>query len=106
MLYRFLLRPLLFALDAERAHNFALTAASCLAWSPLACRAVRTLLARPRARPVQLLGLMFPNPIGLAGGMDKNGRAPLAWWAFGFGFVELGTVTPRPQAGNDKPRMF
>jgi dihydroorotate dehydrogenase len=55
---------------------------------------------------VQALGLTFPNPVGLAGGMDKNGEAPLAWWAFGFGFVELGTVTPKGQAGNDKPRMF
>lgn len=106
MLYRHLLRPLLFTLDAERAHELALFAARQLARSRFVCRAVRSVFARPRPRPVQLLGLTFPNPIGLAGGMDKNARAPLAWWAFGFGFVELGTVTPRPQPGNDKPRMF
>ena len=68
--------------------------------------AVHDVLARPRPRPVTALGLTFPNPVGLAGGMDKNAVAPLAWWAFGFGFVELGTVTPRPQPGNDRPRMF
>ncbi len=106
MLYRFGLRPLLFTLDAERAHELALFSARQLARSRFACRVVRDVFARPRSRSVQLLGLTFPNPIGLAGGMDKNARAPLAWWAFGFGFVELGTVTPRPQAGNDKPRMF
>ena len=63
-------------------------------------------VARPASRPVSALGLHFPHPVGLAGGMDKDGLAPLAWWAFGFAFLELGTVTPRPQPGNDKPRMF
>jgi len=106
MLYCYLLRPLLFRLDAERAHELAVFSARQLARSRFACRVVRELFARPRSRPVQLLGLTFPNPVGLAAGLDKNARAPLAWWAFGFGFVELGTVTPRPQAGNDKPRMF
>jgi dihydroorotate dehydrogenase len=106
MLYRTLLRPLLFSLDAERAHELALSAASLLARSRLLSRFVRVVLARPRPAPVNVLGLTFPNPVGLAGGMDKNAVAPLAWWAFGFGFVELGTVTPRPQPGNERPRMF
>jgi dihydroorotate dehydrogenase len=106
MLYRAFLRPLLFSLDAERAHELALAAARRLAGSRLLARAVHDVLARPRPVPVTALGLTFPNPVGLAGGMDKNGVAPLAWWAFGFGFVELGTVTPRPQPGNDRPRMF
>src|SRR5688572_114735 len=106
MLYRSLLRPLLFSLDAERAHELALRSASALARSRLLCRAVHDVLARPRSRPVTALGLTFPNPVGLAGGMDKNAVAPRAWWAFGFGFVELGTVTLRPQPGNDRPRMF
>ena len=106
MLYRALLRPLLFRLDSERAHELALRSASILARSRLLTRLVHDVLARPRAVPVQALGLTFPNPVGLAGGMDKNAVAPLAWWAFGFGFVELGTVTPRPQPGNDRPRMF
>jgi dihydroorotate dehydrogenase len=56
--------------------------------------------------PVEIAGLRFANRIGLAGGMDKDGCAPLAWRAFGFGFLELGTVTPKPQLGNPKPRMF
>jgi dihydroorotate dehydrogenase len=106
MLYRSLLRPVLFKLDAERAHELALRAAAMLASSRLLSRAVHDLLARPRRLPVHVLGLDFPNPVGLAGGMDKNAVAPLAWWAFGLGFVELGTVTPRPQPGNDRPRMF
>ncbi len=99
------LRPLLFRLDPERAHHLALSAASGLARLPTACRLVRA-VARPASRPVSALGLHFPHPVGLAGGMDKDGVAPLAWWAFGFAFLELGTVTPRPQKGNDKPRMF
>ncbi len=106
MLYRSLLRPILFSLDAERAHELALAAAARLARSQLLARLVHDVLTRPRPAPVTLLGLTFPNPIGLAGGMDKNGVAPLAWWAFGFGFAELGTVTPRPQPGNERPRMF
>ena len=60
----------------------------------------------PESEPIQLMGLTFPNRLGLAAGLDKNGVAPWAWWAFGFGFVELGTVTPRPQAGNPRPRIF
>ena len=106
MLYTSLLRPLFFRLDAEAAHDLALRGASLLARSRLACQAVERVLARPAPRPVSAMGLTFPNPVGLAGGMDKNGVAPLAWWAFGFGFVELGTVTPVGQPGNDKPRMF
>ncbi|HET6572177.1 MAG TPA: quinone-dependent dihydroorotate dehydrogenase [Fimbriiglobus sp.] len=106
MLYRSLIRPLLFALDAERAHGLALTAAALLSRSRLLSRFAHDVLARPRPRPVTAFGLAFPNPVGLAGGMDKDGVAPLAWWAFGFGFVELGTVTPRPQPGNERPRMY
>jgi dihydroorotate dehydrogenase len=106
MLYRALFRPLLFRLDAERAHDLALRSAALLARSRLLARFMHDVLARPRSRPVEVLGLTFPNPVGLAGGMDKDGVAPLAWWAFGFGFIELGTVTPRPQPGNDRPRMF
>jgi dihydroorotate dehydrogenase len=105
MIYTNLLRPLLFRLDPETAHNWALRGTAGLARFPTACRLIQA-LARPKPHPVRTLGLTFPNPIGLAGGMDKNGLAPFAWWAFGFGFIELGTVTPKPQSGNDKPRMF
>src|SRR5688500_19149531 len=105
MSYR-LVRPLLFRLDAERAHDLALASVRRLAIRPRLCRWIRRRIARPADRPVTIAGLTFPNRVGLAGGMDKNGVGPLAWWAFGFGFVELGTVTPRPQPGNPMPRMF
>ena len=100
-----LLRPLLFRRPPEDAHHLALSAAGGLARFPPLCRLVRA-AARPGATPVAAMGLHFPHPVGLAGGMDKDGLAPLAWWAFGFAFLELGTVTPRPQPGNATPRMF
>jgi len=97
-----LARALLFRMEAERAHGLGLSALQA-AWR---CGAVR-LVARPRADfPVQAFGLRFPNPVGLAAGLDKNGAHVDALLALGFGFVEIGTVTPRPQAGNPKPRMF
>lgn len=95
-------RPLLFALDPERAHGLALEALQ---------KAYRfgllPLLSRPaRALPVEVLGLKFANPVGLAAGLDKNGECIDALAALGFGFIEVGTVTPRPQPGNPRPRMF
>lgn len=105
MSYRLLIRPILFRLDAERAHNLALSFAARISRSRFLSHGLHRLVA-PRLDPVTVTGLSFPNRVGLAGGMDKNAVAPRAWWAFGFGFIELGTVTPRPQAGNDKPRMF
>jgi dihydroorotate dehydrogenase len=102
MLYR-LVRPLLFRLDAERAHELGLGVARFVADRP---RLARLLHSPSTRRPLRVSGLDFPNPVGLAAGLDKNAVAPLAWWAFGFGFAELGTVTPRPQPGNPKPRMF
>ena len=105
MFYR-CLRPLLFRMDAERAHNLALRSARLLSSMPPVARALRQTIARPARDTVSLMGLEFPHRVGLAAGMDKNGVAPWAWWAFGFGFVELGTVTPKPQDGNPKPRMF
>lgn len=105
MLYR-LIRPLLFSLDPERAHGLAMAGARFLDARPRLARTVRRFVARPAERPVRLLGLTFPNRCGLAAGFDKNCEAAWAWWAFGFGFVELGTVTPRGQPGHDRPRMF
>ncbi len=97
-----LARPFLFAFDAERAHGLALSALE-LAWrtgtTPL-------LAARPQPMPLNVFGLDFPNPVGLAAGLDKNGEHIDALFGLGFGFVEIGTVTPRPQAGNPKPRLF
>jgi dihydroorotate dehydrogenase len=105
MLYR-LLRPLLFQLDAEQAHNLGVAAAAFLGRRRLLSNLIRNTLARPLLRPKTIAGLTFKTPIGLAAGLDKNAVAPRAWWAFGLGFAELGTVTPKPQAGKDKPRLF
>jgi dihydroorotate dehydrogenase len=105
MLYR-LIRPLLFALDPEQAHEIALGAVRLLARSRWAADLTRQYLARPRPVSVRVAGLDFPSPVGLAAGLDKNAEAPLGWWALGFGFAEFGTVTPRPQAGNLRPRLF
>ena len=97
-----LIRPLLFRLDAERAHGLGLSGLQA-AWR---CGA-SPLLARRRAGfQVKAFGLQFPNPVGLAAGLDKNGAHVDALLALGFGFVEVGTVTPKPQEGNPKPRMF
>ena len=97
-----LARPFLFALDAEQAHGAGLRALE------LAYRTGTLGLAtrQPGPMPTRVLGLDFPNPVGLAAGLDKNGAHIDALLALGFGFVEVGTVTPRPQAGNPQPRMF
>jgi len=97
-----LARPFLFRLDAERAHELALRSIDA-AWRT----GLNPLLAlRPAPLPVEAFGLRFDNPVGLAAGLDKNGAYVDALAALGFGFVEVGTTTPRPQAGNPRPRMF
>lgn len=98
-------RPLLFALDAERAHRLVLGA---LGAAPRAAGAAVRLLGGPppAPRPVKVGPLVFPQPVGLAAGLDKDGEAIAAWPSLGFGFVELGTVTPRAQPGNPQPRLF
>ncbi|HEX7731719.1 MAG TPA: quinone-dependent dihydroorotate dehydrogenase [Rhodanobacter sp.] len=97
-----LLRPLLFALDAETAHGLTLYGLDVAHRSEL-----MRFVARPAAElPVEAFGIRFPNPVGLAAGLDKNAEHLDALGALGFGFVEVGTVTPRPQAGNPKPRLF
>jgi dihydroorotate dehydrogenase len=93
-----ILRPLAFALDAERAHD-------------LTIRALRLVPGGERAKAdpllkVQVAGLDFPNPVGLAAGFDKNAQVHAQMLGFGFGFVEVGTLTPLPQAGNPRPRLF
>lgn len=97
-----LARPFLFAFDAERAHALGLRAIE-LAYrtgtNPLLAKAIAPM-------PTRAFGLEFPNPVGLAAGLDKNGEHIDALLALGFGFVEIGTITPRPQQGNPKPRMF
>jgi dihydroorotate dehydrogenase len=95
MLYA-LARPLLFALDPETAHNAALRFAGLAG----------LFAATPPACPVRVMGLDFPNPVGLAAGLDKHAEHVDALSSLGFGFLELGGVTPRPQPGNPRPRLF
>jgi dihydroorotate dehydrogenase len=97
-----LARPFLFGLDPEHAHDLTMDALARLQNTPLQC-----LWSQARvADPVEIAGLTFPNRIGLAAGLDKNGRCIDGLGAMGFGFIEVGTVTPKPQPGNPKPRMF
>ncbi|MEP6777187.1 MAG: quinone-dependent dihydroorotate dehydrogenase [Chthoniobacterales bacterium] len=97
-------RPLLFSLDPEGAHHAAIACLRAASSFPVALRWLRRF--HPIAKPTQVFGLTFPNPIGLAAGFDKNGVALPAWAALGFGFIEIGTVTARPQPGNPRPRIF
>lgn len=98
MLYD-LARPLLFALDAESAHEMSLSALSRLG------RLMPPAKPLP-ATPTTVMGIDFPNKVGLAAGLDKNGEAIDGLARFGFGFIEIGTITPRPQPGNPRPRLF
>lgn len=101
MYYPFV-RKALFQLDPERAHEFTFQQLRRITGTPLAA------LVRQNVpeKPVQCMGLTFKNPLGLAAGLDKNGECIDALGAMGFGSIEIGTVTPRPQPGNDKPRLF
>lgn len=101
MLYR-LARAGFFQLDAEKAHDLAIQNFKRFTGTPI------DLFYRQQLpnRPVECMGLTFRNPVGLAAGLDKNGECIEAFDAMGFGFVEVGTVTPRAQSGNDKPRLF
>jgi dihydroorotate dehydrogenase len=97
-----LIRPLLFTLDAEAAHDATLKLLSVAYQSGLA----KMFFPPISDNPANVMGLSFKNPVGLAAGLDKNGNYIDALAALGFGFIEIGTVTPRPQSGNPKPRLF
>ena len=102
-----LIRPLLFLLDAEISHDLVFGLVRLLYLVPGTRVLVRLLLAKRTPRlPVEVMGLQFANPIGLAAGLDKNARNVRILSDLGFGWLELGTVTPRPQAGNPRPRLF
>jgi dihydroorotate dehydrogenase len=104
-LYKQLIRPALFTQDAEAIHNRTMRA---LAWAgrrEWACGAMESWFGAPKL-PTNAFGLWFPNPVGLAAGMDKSAEALPAWAALGFGFTELGAVTWHPQPGNPLPRVF
>jgi dihydroorotate dehydrogenase len=103
--YRKLVRPVLFRQDAERAHDFALEQLARASQSRFACGVIGSFFSAPEL-PVEVFGLKFPNPVGLAAGMDKFAVAVPAWEKLGFGFSELGGVTWHAQPGNPAPRMF
>ncbi|MFE9690967.1 quinone-dependent dihydroorotate dehydrogenase [Micromonospora sp. NPDC005806] len=107
MIFERVVRPQLFRIgggDAEAAHEWTLHRLAGLSRRPAALATLRTRYFRPAPRTV--FGVDFPNPVGLAAGMDKNGVALPAWPALGFGFVEVGTVTAHAQPGNPRPRLF
>ncbi len=95
-------RRLLFKLSAETAHEVTIDLLGAAGRLGLPRRVVK----QPAALPIRVMGIEFPNPVGLAAGLDKNGDAILGLSGLGFGFIEIGTVTPRPQPGNPKPRLF
>ncbi len=100
-MYYPLIRSLLFKFSPETSHHVALRSLA-IANSV----GVLSLLHKTPQHPVKVMGIDFPNPVGLAAGLDKNGDYIDALAALGFGFIEIGTVTPRPQAGNPQPRLF
>jgi dihydroorotate dehydrogenase len=102
--YERFVRPLLFSLDPEMAHQLAMVCLRSASHLPAALQWLKFL--QPPAKPKTVFRLNFPNLVGLAAGFDKNGVAIPAWAALGFGFIEIGTVTAKPQSGNPKPRIF
>jgi dihydroorotate dehydrogenase len=102
--YERFIRPLLFSLDAETAHHLSIALLRSASRVDPALRALS--FFQPAPKPKTVFGVNFPNPIGLAAGLDKNGVALPAWAALGFGFIEIGTVTAKAQSGNPKPRIF
>jgi len=104
--YRNVLRPVLFSLDSEETHNRTLQALGRASRHEVLCDALASFYRASRGCEIELFGLKFPNPVGLAAGMDKHAAALPVWEALGFGFVELGGVTWHPQPGNPAPRMF
>lgn len=97
-----LIKKVLFQFDPEKIHHVTIKSLKLMGGVPL------SLLYKNRvpSKPVEMMGITFPNPVGLAAGLDKNGECINAFEGMGFGFVEIGTVTPRPQAGNELPRLF
>src|SRR5688572_7189276 len=106
-LYQSLLRPLLFQFDPESVHHFTATGLRAIASLPGAELLLKgSITGERKAGARTCFGLNFPNPVGLAAGFDKDAKLVDAMAALGFGHVEVGTLTPRPQAGNLKPRLF
>ena len=97
-----LLRPALFSLSAEAAHDLTLATLQCVNRGPIG----NWMRSRVPMSPVDVMGICFPNPVGLCAGLDKNGDCIQGLANLGFGFIEIGTITPRAQPGNPKPRIF
>ena len=103
-LYERFLKPILFAMDPELVHEMAIATLETLSRLPWLLDVLSR--ASDRRLSKEVFGVQFPNPIGLAAGFDKNGMALPAWEALGFGFIEIGTITPQCQVGNPRPRIF
>ena len=106
-MYKHFLKPILFSFNPETAHNMLFSGLSFLRHVPLARPLIRAIYKKEAPSLVkEVFGIQFPNPVGLAGGLDKNGEFYNDMANFGFGFVEIGSLTPQPQDGNPKPRCF
>ena len=106
-MYRSVIRPILFALHIERAHRTVVWLLRLAGWLPGGLWLLsRCFAVRHPALGREVFGLHFDNPVGLAAGVDRSGEAIAGWGAAGFGFVEVGTLTPRPQPGNPRPRIY
>ena len=105
-IYENIVRPVLFKMEPEQAHDRGRTALMAMGSMPMLCSMVRRYNQVREDKPVELFGLEFPNRVGLAAGMDKDGEFARATEALGFGFTEVGTVTPQAQPGNPRPRLF
>jgi dihydroorotate dehydrogenase len=106
-MYKFFIRPILFLIDPERIHHFTFNLLKFVGTFPAANSIIRFFYRREDTRlEKQILGLRFKNPVGLAAGFDKNAQLIDELASFGFGFIEIGTLTPKPQPGNDQPRLF
>ena len=104
-MYRFFIRPLFFLLPPEKAHQIAMHLLRFSLYIPGMKSLIKTLY-NPKEHPIEVAGIGFKNPVGLAAGFDKDAKYVREIEALGFGFMEIGTVTPRPQYGNPKPRLF
>ncbi|MCV9387577.1 quinone-dependent dihydroorotate dehydrogenase [Reichenbachiella ulvae] len=105
-MYKSLIKPVLFRFNPEKAHHLTFGALKTLQKIPFGLSLIKAIGAKTNKQSTELFGINFPNPIGLAAGLDKNAEAIDAFAAMGFGFVEIGTVTPKPQPGNPQPRLF
>ena len=106
-MYKHILKPILFSFNPETAHNLLFSALSVIKRIPFTKAIIRAIYRKESpAVAKEVFGIKFPNPVGLAGGLDKNGEFYNDMANFGFGFVEIGSLTPKPQDGNPKPRCF